>query len=164
MKPKPHKTTPATRFLRERGVEFSEHRYDYGARSGALGAAAALGLDPHQVVKTLVMRASDGETLLVLMHGDREVSTKGLARDLGVQWIKPMEPQDAQRRTGYLVGGISPFGIKEPLRTCVPASIRELPEVYVNGGSRGLLVGLSPGDLLELLQVKTATASGDFLI
>jgi len=143
--------TPATEWLRRRGVAFTEHVYDYVDRGGTEESARQLGVDEHTVVKTLVMRDERAEPLIVLMHGDREVSTKNLAREIGVKGVEPCTPDDAQRASGYQVGGTSPFGTRKALRVFVEASLLELPRILINGGRRGYLVGIAPGVLVEQL-------------
>ncbi|HET7524808.1 MAG TPA: aminoacyl-tRNA deacylase [Burkholderiaceae bacterium] len=143
--------TPATQWLRAHGVAFSEHVYDYVERGGTTESARALGVDEHTVVKTLVMRDERAEPLIVLMHGDREVSTKNLAREIGVKGVEPCTPDEAQRASGYQVGGTSPFGTRKALRVFVEASVLELPRILINGGRRGYLVGIAPGVLVEQL-------------
>ena len=143
--------TPATEWLRAHGVPFSEHVYDYVERGGTAESARQLGLDEHAVVKTLVMRDDKAEPLIVLMHGDREVSTKNLAREIGVKAVEPCTPEEAQRASGYQVGGTSPFGTRKALRVFVEASVLELPRIQINGGRRGYLVGIAPGVLVEQL-------------
>jgi Cys-tRNA(Pro) deacylase len=144
-------STPATRLLRERGVAYTEHLYRYEERGGTRVSSRELGVDEHAVVKTLVMEDESGAPLVVLMHGDREVSTKALARQLGRREIRICKPETANRHSGYQVGGTSPLGTRKPMPVCVERSIVELPRVYVNGGSRGFLVGLAPKDLVALL-------------
>ena len=143
--------TPATEWLRAHGIVFSEHVYDYVDRGGTAESARQLGADEHTVVKTLVMRDERDEPLMVLMHGDREVSTKNLAREIGVKSVEPCTPDEAQRASGYQVGGTSPFGTRKALRVFVEASVLELPRILINGGRRGYLVGIAPGVLVELL-------------
>lgn len=143
--------TPATRWLRQRGVDFTTHLYDYEPRGGAAHAARSLGLSLHAVVKTLVMRTDGGERLLVLMHGDRQVSVKRLAREAGVRRIDACSPDEALRVTGYVVGGISPFGTRQALAIYAEASIFALERVWINGGRRGLLVQLATADLRRAL-------------
>jgi Cys-tRNA(Pro) deacylase len=144
--------TPAIRFLREHKATFSEHLYPYQERGGTAVSARELRVDEHAVVKTLVMEDDSGKPLLVLMHGDREVSTRELARLLGVRSIKPCTPEAASRHTGYLVGGTSPFGTRKPLPVCLERSILTLETVYLNGGKRGFLVGIEPQEIERLLQ------------
>mgnify|MGYP001077529680 CR=1 FL=1 len=143
--------TPAIRFLRERKVPFSEHLYPYEERGGTSVSARELGVDEHCVVKTLVMEDDAGRPLIILMHGDREVSTRELARVLGARSIRPCSPDAASRHTGYLVGGTSPFGTKKPLPVCMEQTILALGKVYLNGGKRGFLVGIEPKIVQELL-------------
>ncbi len=139
--------TPATQWLRRRGVAFSEHPYDYAPHGGTAESARQLGVDEHAVVKTLVMQDDRAQPLLVLMHGDRQVSTKNLARALGVKSIEPCSVDAAQRHSGYLVGGTSPFGTKKAMPVCVEASVLVLPRLWINGGRRGFLVGIEPAVL-----------------
>jgi len=145
-------STPATRLLREQGVPYTEHLYRYEDRGGTRVSARELSLDEHAVVKTLVMEDEDGEPLVVLMHGDREVSVKALARVLGRKTIQPCRPEVANRHSGYQVGGTSPFGTRRRMPVCMERSILDLPTVYVNGGSRGFLVGVSPADVARMLE------------
>ena len=143
--------TPATEWLRAHGVPFSEHVYDYVDRGGTAESARQLGVDEHTVVKTLVMRDDKAQPLIVLMHGDREVSTKALAREVGLRSVEPCSPDDAQRASGYLVGGTSPFGTRKTLRVFVEASVLGLPRILINGGRRGYRVGLAPRVLVDAL-------------
>ena len=144
-------STPATRLLREKGVAYTEHPYRYEERGGTRVSARELGVDEHAVVKTLVMEDEAGAPLVVLMHGDREVSTKALARQLGKREIRICKPEVANRHSGYQVGGTSPLGTRKPMPVCLERTILDLPTVYVNGGSRGFLVGVAPKDLAALL-------------
>jgi Cys-tRNA(Pro) deacylase len=144
-------STPATRLLREKGVAYTEHPYRYEERGGTRVSARELGVDEHAVVKTLVMEDESAAPLVVLMHGDREVSTKALARQLGKREIRICKPEVANRHSGYQVGGTSPLGTRKPMPVYVERTILDLPTVYVNGGSRGFLVGVSPKDLAALL-------------
>jgi len=144
-------STPATRLLRENGVAYTEHPYRYQEKGGTRVSAQELGVDEHAVVKTLVMEDEAGTPLLVLMHGDREVSVKGLARQLGRKSIAPCRPEVAQRHSGYLVGGTSPLGTRKAMPVFVERSVLDLPRIYLNGGSRGFLVGLDPRALAALL-------------
>jgi Cys-tRNA(Pro) deacylase len=146
--------TRAIHALRAAGVAFTEHPYDYVDGGGTAHFAAETGIDEHAVIKTLAMADADGNGLLVLMHGDREVSTKALARALEVKSVVPVDAATAHRLTGYRVGGISPFGTRRPLPVCMEASISALPRVYVNGGRRGLLVGLAADDLARTLEAR----------
>jgi Cys-tRNA(Pro) deacylase len=145
--------TPATAFLKGRGIAFSEHTYEYVEHGGAGRGADELGVPAAQVVKTLVMQDEAGQPLLVLMHGDRKVSTKNLARQAGRKRIEPCTPEAAQRHTGYQVGGTSPFGTRKTLPVFAERSILELPEIYINGGRRGLLVRLRSADLETALKI-----------
>ena len=140
--------TPATQWLRRNGIEFTEHAYDYVEHGGTAESARQLGVDEHAVVKTLVMQDERAQPLVVLMHGDRQVSTKNLAREIGVKSVEPCRPDVAQRHSGYLVGGTSPFGFRrEGVRVCVQRSVLTLPRIYINGGQRGFLVGIDPAVL-----------------
>jgi Cys-tRNA(Pro) deacylase len=143
--------TSAIRMLRAKGVPFTEHAYRYEERGGTSVSARELGVDEHAVVKTLVMEDEARQPLIVLMHGDRSVSTKELARQIGRKAVRPCEPAVAQRHTGYMVGGTSPFGTLKPLSTYVERSILDLDAIYVNGGRRGFLVRLAPGELSRVL-------------
>jgi len=143
--------TQAIRTLKESGVNFSLHFYKYEEKGGTTVAAKELNVDEHLVVKTLVMEVDNGDPLLILMHGNKKVSTKAMARALGVKTVKPCEPQTAHKHTGYFVGGISPFGTKKPLKVYVEASVMELPKIYINAGKKGLLAEIYPGDLKKIL-------------
>ena len=143
--------TPATRLLRSHGVEFSEHVYAYVEHGGTAESARQLGVSEHEVVKTLLMQTDGGDPLIVLMHGDRSVITRDLARAIGVKSVEPCTPADAQRHTGYLVGGTSPFGTRRALPVYVEASVFELARILINGGRRGYLVGIAPAVLTDLL-------------
>jgi Cys-tRNA(Pro) deacylase len=142
--------TPAVRALRSAGVAYEEHLFDYQP-GGAIKAAEETGLDPHATIKTLVLEPSDGDTLIVLMHGDREVSTKALARHLGVKSVDMIEPAEAQRLTGYQVGGTSPFGSRTALPVYAEHTILDMDRITINGGKRGFLVTLDVTDLVALL-------------
>ena len=146
--------TPATQFLRRHKVEFGEHPYDYVEHGGTEESARQLGVDEHRVVKTLVMEDEHAKPLIVLMHGDRTVSTKNLARQTGAKRIEPCKPDVANRHSGFLVGGTSPFGTKKAMPVYVESSILELDRIYLNGGRRGYLVSLKPSVLTELLDAK----------
>src|SRR5512137_1727879 len=145
--------TPAVRALRAAQAPFSEHFYAYEERGGTAVSARELGVDEHAVVKTLVMEDDTGKPLLVLMHGDREVSTKELARILGTRSIRPCSPDAANRHTGYLVGGTSPFGTRKPLPVYAEATLFDLPQIWINGGRRGFLMRLAPAALEQVLSV-----------
>ncbi len=144
-------STPATRLLRGAGVAYTEHPYRYEERGGTRVSARELGVDEHAVVKTLVMEDDTGAPLVVLMHGDREVSTKALARQLGRRSVQICRPEIANRHSGYQVGGTSPLATRKAMPVFMERSIAELPRIYVNGGSRGFLVGLAPTDLVRVL-------------
>jgi Cys-tRNA(Pro) deacylase len=143
--------TPATQWLRRHGVAFSEHPYAYVEHGGTAESARQLGVDEHAVVKTLVMQDDKAQPLIVLMHGDRQVSTKNLARALGAKSVDPCSVEVAQRHSGYLVGGTSPFGTRKAMPVCVQASVLALPRIWINGGRRGFLVGIDPAVLSGLL-------------
>lgn len=139
--------TPAIRLLREKEIAFVPHVFNYEEHGGTRHSAAMLGVDEHAVIKTLVMETDAHRPLLVLMHGDREVSTKQLARTLGVKSVQPCDVATAQKHTGYLVGGISPFGTRMALPVHAERTIFDLPRIYINGGKRGFLVEIDPQDL-----------------
>lgn len=143
--------TPATRFLRQQRIAHSTHLYDYEAHGGTRVSSRELNVDEHAVIKTLVMEDDAGKPLIVLMHGDCKVSTKELARQVGCKKIEPCAPEVANRHTGYLVGGTSPFGTKKKMPVYVEKSILDLSLIYINGGRRGFLVGIHPHDLLQAL-------------
>lgn len=146
--------TPATQFLRRVGVGFSEHPYDYVDHGGTAESARQLGVPEHQVVKTLVMQDDRAQPLIVLMHGDRQVSTKNLARAIGAKSVEPCKPEVAQRHSGYLVGGTSPFGIRKAMPVYVEETVLALPRIYINGGRRGFLVGIDPAVLVQQLAAR----------
>jgi Cys-tRNA(Pro) deacylase len=143
--------TPATAWLREHGIAFTEHPYDYVEHGGTAESARQLGVPERAVVKTLVMQDEKAEPLVVLMHGDCQVSTKNLAREIGVKTIEPCKPDVAQRHSGYLIGGTSPFGLRKPMPVYVEASVLDLQRIHINGGRRGYLVGIEPGVLVTAL-------------
>ncbi len=147
--------TPATHFLRSAKVAFSQHPYDYLEHGGALHSASELGWDPHAVVKTLVMQDQDAKPLLVLMHGDRKVSTKMLARQIGAKTVEPCTPEAANRHSGYLVGGVSPFGVRRAMPVYLEESVLSFPKILINGGRRGFLVGIDPQWCVTLLGATT---------
>jgi Cys-tRNA(Pro) deacylase len=151
--------TPATQFLRSHKVEFSEHPYDYVEHGGTTESACQLGVDEHAVVKTLVMQDQDARPLIILMHGDCQVSTKNLARQIGAKKVEPCKPEVAQRHSGYLVGGTSPFGFRKEVPVYVEAGILALPKIWINGGRRGYLVGIDPQLLPTLLAAKAVTVA-----
>jgi Cys-tRNA(Pro) deacylase len=143
--------TAAIRVLRASGAAYTEHPYDYEEKGGTSVSARELGVDEHCVVKTLVMEDDRKKPLIVLMHGDREVSTRELARAIGAKRVAPCPPETAHRHSGYLVGGISPFGTRHPMPVFMEGTILDLPKIYINGGRRGFLVGIRPPDLVRIL-------------
>ncbi len=146
--------TPATQLLKAHQVAYTEHPYEYLEHGGAQHSAQVLGLDPFTVVKTLVMQDQDAKPLLVLMHGNRTVSTKNLARQIGAKSVEPCKPEVANRHSGYLVGGTSPFGTRKTMPVYIESSILGLPRIAINGGRRGFLVGLDPQVCVLLLGAK----------
>ena len=151
--------TPATQLLRAHRVEFTEHPYEYLEHGGTEHSAASLGLDEHMVVKTLVMQDQDARPLIVLMHGDCKVSTKNLARQIGAKSVEPCKPEVANRHSGYLVGGASPFGTRRDMPVYIEESILALPRIAINGGRRGFLVQLDPQVCVQLLDAQIGRAS-----
>ena len=145
--------TPAVRMLRDKKIQFEPHLYDYQEHGGTARSAAELQVDEHCVVKTLVMENDRREPLIILMHGDREVSTKELARAIGARSVAPCKPEVAQKHTGYMVGGTSPFGTRKSMPVYAERTIFELPRIYINGGKRGFLVSLDPQALRAALPV-----------
>ena len=143
--------TPATALLRAQGVAFTEHPYEYLEHGGALHSANELGLDPFSVVKTLIMQDQDAKPLVVLMHGNRKVSTKNLARQIGAKSVEPCSPEVANRHSGYLVGGTSPFATRRSMPVYIEETILALPRIVINGGRRGYLVGIEPKICVQLL-------------
>jgi Cys-tRNA(Pro) deacylase len=143
--------TPATTFLRQHNINFTEHLYSYVEHGGTAESAKQIGVDEHAVVKTLVMQDQDRKPLIILMHGDRQVSLKNFARQIAAKKVEPCKPEVAQRHTGYQVGGTSPFATRKSLPVYVERSILRLPSIYINGGRRGFLVEISPNVLTELL-------------
>ncbi|WP_447777069.1 aminoacyl-tRNA deacylase [Variovorax boronicumulans] len=146
--------TPATQWLRANQVAFTEHPYEYLAHGGAQHSAQVLGFDPFTVVKTLVMQDQDARPLIVLMHGNRTVSTKNLARQIGAKSVEPCKPEVAQRHSGYMVGGTSPFGTRREMPVYIEETILALPKIAINGGRRGYLVGIDPQVCVSLLGAK----------
>ncbi|MEK8046986.1 MAG: Cys-tRNA(Pro) deacylase [Burkholderiales bacterium PBB6] len=146
--------TPATQWLKARKVAYTEHVYDYVDHGGTAESARQLGRPEHEVIKTLVMQDDKAEPLIILMHGDKQVSLKNLARAIGVKQVEPCKPEVAQRHSGYMVGGTSPFGTRKDMRVFVEATVLDLPGILINGGRRGYLVGLPPQVLVELLAAK----------
>jgi len=145
-------STPAVLALKEKGADFSLHPYGYEERGGTKVSSQKLGADEHCVIKTLVMEDETSKPLIILMHGDKEVSTKALARLLNVKSIMPCKPNVAQKHTGYLVGGTSPFGTRKPLSIYMERSIAALPYILINAGSRGLLAKMSPSEMIRILK------------
>jgi Cys-tRNA(Pro) deacylase len=146
--------TPATALLRAHGVAFTEHPYEYVEHGGAEHSAEVLGFDPFSVVKTLVMQDQDARPLIVLMHGNRKVSTKNLARQIGAKSVEPCKPEVANRHSGYLVGGTSPFGTRRAMPVYVESTILGLPRIAINGGRRGYLIGIEPRVCVQLLEAR----------
>jgi Cys-tRNA(Pro) deacylase len=146
--------TQAVRFLREQKVEFVPRLYDYVEKGGTGESARQLGVDEHAVIKTLIFETNEKRPMIVLMHGDRQVSTKNLARHLGVRSIEPATPERANKWTGYLVGGTSPFGTRTAMPVYVEKTIFDLDKIYINGGKRGFLVEIDPGELKRVLRIE----------
>jgi len=153
--------TPGIRVLREAKLDFEPMPYEYVEGGGTGHFAAEMGVDEHCVVKTLVMEDETGEPLIVLMHGDRQVSTRELARQLGVKEVKPCKPEVADKHSGYKVGGTSPFGTRRRMPVYYEAAIADLPRIYINGGKRGLILGMEPKPALELLAAKPVEVARD---
>lgn len=151
--------TPATRFLKQHRISYSTHLYPYEPHGGTRVSARELNVPEHAVVKTLVMEDENANPLIVLMHGDRKVSTKELARQAARKRIAPCTPETANRHSGYLVGGTSPFGTRKPLPVFIEKTILDLPLVYINGGRRGFLIGLNPGDIPRILNSQIVSAA-----
>jgi len=147
-----HPVTQAIRVLKESGIPYTLHPYDYEEKGGTRRAAQELNVGEHRVIKTLVMEDEKKEPVVVLMHGDREVSTKSFARALNTKTVRPCDPEVAHRHTGYFVGGTSPLGLKKPLKIYFEASIADLPFIFINAGRKGLLARLSPRDLVRMLE------------
>lgn len=143
--------TPAVRQLRAADVEFSDHPYSYQEKGGTAVSARELGVDEHCVIKTLIMEDERNQPLIVLMHGDMQVSTKELARIIGARQVSPCSPDTAQKHSGYLVGGTSPFGTRRPMPVYMEEGITLLDRIYINGGKRGYLVSMTPGELVRVL-------------
>ena len=146
--------TQAVRFLREKKVNFTPHLYDYVEKGGTRESARQLGVDEHSVVKTLIFETNENKPLIVLMHGDRQVSSKNLARHLGVKSVEPSTPERASKFTGYMFGGTSPFGMRTVMPVYVESTIFELDSIYINGGKRGFLVEIEPRVLREVLRIE----------
>jgi Cys-tRNA(Pro) deacylase len=146
--------TPATKFLREHGIAFTEHVYDYVEHGGTAESSKQLGVPEHEVIKTLVMQDERALPLIVLMHGDKQVSTKNLARQIGAKSVEPCKPEVAQRHSGFMVGGTSPFGLRKAMPVYLEETALALPRICINGGRRGYLVGIAPQVLVDLLGAK----------
>jgi len=153
--------TPATALLKANGVPFTEHPYEYLEHGGATHSAEVLGFDPFTVVKTLVMEDEKARPLIVLMHGNRKVSTKNLARQIGAKSVEPCKPEVANRHSGYLVGGTSPFGTRRQMPVFIEQTILDLPRIAINGGRRGYLVGIDPQVCVQLLDAKPVNCALD---
>lgn len=153
--------TPATQFLSRHHIDFGRHPYDYVDHGGTGESARQLGVNEHHVIKTLVMRDEQKKPLIILMHGDCKVSTKNLARQIGRKSIEPCTPDEAQRHTGYLIGGTSPFGTRKQMPVYIEASVLMLPIIFINGGRRGFLVSLAPACLTSLLDAVAVTCALD---
>jgi Cys-tRNA(Pro) deacylase len=151
--------TPATALLRQQGVSFTEHPYDYLEHGGAKHSAQVLGMDPFAVVKTLIMQDQDAKPLVVLMHGNRKVSTKNLARQIGLKSVEPCAPEVANRHSGYMVGGTSPFATRRAMPVFIEETILALPRICINGGRRGYLVGIDPQVCVQLLDAKPVSCA-----
>jgi len=143
--------TPATALLAKHGIEYTEHEFEYVEHGGTGHSSSSMGVPEHHVIKTLVMEDDRAEPLIVLMHGDRKVSTKELARAMGVKRVFPCKPEVAQRHSGYLVGGTSPFGTRKAMPIFLEKSVLELPHIYINGGRRGYLLGMAPSEIVRTL-------------
>ena len=151
--------TPATKLLRTHQVEFTEHVYEYVEHGGATHSAEVLGFDPFAVVKTLVMQDERARPLLILMHGNRKVSTRSLARQIGVKSVDPCAPEVANKHSGYLVGGTSPFATRREMPVYIEQTILDLPRILINGGRRGYLVGLTPSVCVQLLSARPVSCA-----
>lgn len=146
--------TPATQWLKQKKVSYTEHPYDYVDHGGTAESSKQLGVPEHEVVKTLVMQDENAKGLVVLMHGNCKTSTKNLARQIGCKLVEPCKPDVAQKKSGYMVGGTSPFGLRKPMPVYVESTILELPKIWINGGKRGFLVGIDPQVLVNELGAK----------
>lgn len=151
--------TPAVKWLRQHRIAFTEHIYEYIDHGGALEAARQLGLDPHQVAKTLIMENEAGQPLIIIMHGDRDVSTKNLARQTKAKKISPCSPDTAERHSGYQVGGTSPFATRKKMPVWMEKDLLDYPLIYINGGKRGYLLGVAPGVLVDVLGAGAVSAA-----
>ena len=153
--------TPATQLLKKLGIAYTEHTYDYVDHGGARESARQLGLDLHQIAKTLIMEDERAQPLVIVMHGDREVSTKNLARQIGAKKVEPCKPEVAQQHSGYMVGGTSPFGTRRKMPVWVEAGLLEFDTIYLNGGRRGYLIGIAPQALVNALQAQPVEVALD---
>ena len=154
-----HSETPATSMLKLHGVVYTEHVYEYVEHGGTSVSSSSLGVDEHHVVKTLIFEDDKRQPLCVLMHGDRKVSTKELARQIGAKRVAPCKPEDATRHSGYLVGGCSPFGLRKPMPIFMEESILAIERILINGGKRGFLVGVSPLEVVRVVKPKLVNAA-----
>ncbi len=146
-----HSETPATSVLKAHGVQYGEHVYEYVEHGGTSVSSSSLGVNEHHVVKTLIFEDDKRQPLCVLMHGDRKVSTKELARQIGVKRVAPCKPEDAQRHSGYQVGGCSPFGLRKPMPVYLQRTVMDISRIYINGGRRGFLVSMPPGEIVRVV-------------
>lgn len=154
-----HSETPATAVLKLHKVQYTEHIYEYVEHGGTQVSSASLGVDEHHVVKTLIFEDDAKRPLCVLMHGDRKVSTKELARQIGAKRVAPCKPEDATRHSGYQVGGCSPFGLRKPMPVYLERSILAIDKILINGGKRGFLVGLNPSEIVRIIAPKLVAAA-----
>ena len=154
-----HSETPATKVLKQHDVAYTEHIYDYVEHGGTAVSSASLGVDEHHVVKTLIFEDERRQPLCVLMHGDRKVSTKELARQIGAKRVAPCKPEDATRHSGYMVGGCSPFGLRKPLPVFMEKTILDLDRILINGGKRGFLVGMPPAEVVRVVSPTLVNAA-----
>ena len=154
-----HSETPATSMLKQHGITYTEHVYEYVEHGGTSVSSNSLGVDEHHVVKTLIFEDDKRQPLCVLMHGDRKVSTKELARQIGAKRVAPCKPEDATRHAGYQVGGCSPFGLKKPMPIYMEESILGIERILINGGKRGFLVGMSPQNVVDVVKPKLVNAA-----
>ncbi len=154
-----HSETPATKVLKQHDVVYTEHIYDYVEHGGTAVSSSSLGVDEHHVVKTLIFEDERRQPLCVLMHGDRKVSTKELARQIGAKRVAPCKPEDATRHSGYMVGGCSPFGLRKPMPVFMEKTILDLDRILINGGKRGFLVGMPPAEVVRLVSPTLVNAA-----
>ena len=154
-----HSETPATKVLKQHDVIYTEHDYEYVEHGGTAVSSASLGVNEHHVVKTLIFEDDRRQPLCVLMHGDRKVSTKELARQIGVKRVAPCKPEDATRHSGYMVGGCSPFGLRKPMQVFMEKTILDLDRILINGGKRGFLVGMPPTEVVRVVSPTLVNAA-----